>query len=119
MKKLFKISLASIIPLVSLFLFFSFSVLPCLALEYAPPLGTTDLKVVIAKVISAVLGIVGSLALLMFFLGGILWLTAAGNDDRIKLSKAIIVWSTLGLAVIFSAYAIAKLIMTAILQGST
>ncbi|MBU0649438.1 pilin [Patescibacteria group bacterium] len=85
-------------------------------LSFPPPLGETEVQPLIARVISAILGIVGSIALLMFIIGGFIWLTAAGSADRITLAKNILVWSIIGLVVIFSAYAITRLILTAILS---
>lgn len=51
-------------------------------------------------------GICGSLALIMFVYGGFLWLTAAGNSERIEKGKKIFIWSSVGLAIIFGSYAI-------------
>ena len=88
-------------------------------LEFPPPLGTTDVRVIIARIISVILGVVGSIALLMFIIAGFMWLTAGGSADRIEKAKNILIWSTLGLVVIFSAYAMTQLIITAILEGGT
>lgn len=85
-------------------------------LEFEPPLGTTDVNELIGYIIRAVTGIIGSIALLMFVAGGFVWMTAAGNEERVKLGKNILIWSTLGLVVIFSAYAITRYILTALLE---
>jgi hypothetical protein len=75
---------------------------------------TGGIPAIIGKIINAVLGIVGSLALLMFVYGGLLWMTAAGRDEKITQGKNIIIWSTLGLIVIFSSYAVVKLLLTSL-----
>jgi len=85
-------------------------------LRFEPPLGTTSVQEIIGNVIQAILGIVGSIALLMFVIGGFAWMTAAGNPERVKLGKNIIIWSVIGLAVIFAAYAITRFVITALLQ---
>jgi len=85
-------------------------------LRFEPPLGTTSVQEIIGRIIQAVLGIVGSIALLMFVIGGFVWMTAAGNPERVKLGKNILVWSVIGLAVIFAAYAITRFVITALLQ---
>jgi len=72
---------------------------------------------IIGRVINAVLGIVGSLALLMFVYGGLLWMTAGGRDEKITQGKNIIIWATLGLVVIFASYAIVKLLLTSLTGG--
>ena len=87
-----------------------------------PLTGTTDsenINVLIGKVINAVLGIVGSLALVMFIYGGLTWMTAAGNKEKIQKGKDILIWATIGLIIIFSAYAIVHFILANVLKGGT
>ena len=38
------------------------------------PLGTTDLRIIIGRIISALLGVSGAIALLMFVWGGFQWI---------------------------------------------
>ena len=45
---------------------------------------------VIAKVISVLLSILGTIALLMFIYAGFNWMTAMGNDTKVKKAKDII-----------------------------
>lgn len=66
----------------------------------------------LGRIINIIMGIVGSLALIMFIFGGISWMTAGGNEQKVKQSIGIIVWSALGLAVIFLSYALTKLLIT-------
>ncbi len=86
------------------------------------PLGSTeadsDIRIILGRVIKGFLSIIGSIALLMFVYGGTLWLTSAGNPEFIKKGKDIIVWSILGLGVIFSAYAITNALLNALTTGS-
>ncbi len=74
--------------------------------------GNDDPNILIGKVINAVLGIVGSLALVMFIYGGFTWMLAAGNQEKVQKGKDILIWATIGLIVIFSAYALVKFIFT-------
>ncbi len=69
-------------------------------------------NVLIGKIINAVLGIVGSLALIMFIYGGFTWMLAAGNQEKVQKGKDILIWATIGLIVIFSAYALVKFVFT-------
>ncbi len=75
------------------------------------PLGTDDIRVIIGKVIRAVLGVVGSLALLMFIYGGGLWLTSGGESEKIKKGMDTVLWATIGLVVIFAAYALVNFVI--------
>lgn len=81
------------------------------------PLGTgdeaSDPRLLLGRIISAVLGIVGSLALAIFIYGGFTWMTSAGNQDRVKKGKDMIIWAVLGLAIIFTSYAIISFLIGA------
>lgn len=79
--------------------------------------GTTDIRTIIGRVISAALGISGSIALLMFVWGGLQWLTSGGSPERIKKGKDTIVWAVLGLVLIFGSYAILNFVLGAILSA--
>ncbi len=77
------------------------------------PLGSTEsIPALIGKVIYAVMGLVGSISLAMFVYGGIVWLTSGGSPDKVKKGKDVLVWAVIGLAIIFSSYAITNFIFT-------
>ena len=77
------------------------------------PLGTTNTpQALIGRAISAILGLVGSLALIMFIYGGFLWMTSAGNEKKVSQGRDILMWSTIGLIVIFSSYALVKFVLS-------
>lgn len=65
----------------------------------------------VGKIINAVMGVVGSLALLMLIFGGLTWMTAGGSQEKVKKGVDIIIWSTLGLAVIFLSYVLVKFLL--------
>ncbi len=67
---------------------------------------------IIGNVVSAILGILGSIALFMFVFGGVTWLTSAGNDTRLKKARDTLVWATLGLIVVFSSYFILNFVLS-------
>ena len=73
---------------------------------------------IIGKAINAVLGIVGSLALVMFIYGGIVWMTAAGNDQRVQRGKDTLLWAVIGLVVIFSSYALVRFVINNVIGGN-
>ena len=75
------------------------------------PLGVNTPQALIGKIINAVLGVVGSLALLMFVYGGLVWMTSSGNPEKIKQGRGIIVWAAIGLAIIFSSYALTRILI--------
>lgn len=59
-----------------------------------------------ARIIRALFGVVGLLALLFFIIGGVIWLTSGGNPDKIKKGGKTLLWATMGLVVIFMSYLI-------------
>lgn len=61
-------------------------------------------------VIQAILALLGVIFLILTIYGGIIWMTAAGNDQRIDKAKKIIINSVIGLVIIVSAYAITAFI---------
>lgn len=76
------------------------------------PLGTTTtVYSLTGRVISVVLGLVGTIALVMFIYGGIIWMTSAGSKDKIKKGKDVIVWSVIGMAIIFASYGLTKFLL--------
>lgn len=50
-----------------------------------------------------ILGVTGSVALLMFIIGGIMYLTSGGNQARVQKGTKIITSALIGLIIIFSA----------------
>ncbi|MFH1711863.1 MAG: pilin [Patescibacteria group bacterium] len=79
------------------------------------PLGTTDVRVIIGRVISGVLAISGTIALVMFIYGGLIWMTANGRQENIDKGKRVLTWAILGIVVITSAYVITNTIFQALL----
>ncbi|MFA4999818.1 MAG: pilin [Patescibacteria group bacterium] len=89
------------------------------SLTLCNPLGATvdSPQVLIGRVINSILGVVGSLALLMFVYGGLTWMLSSGNQEKVKKGKDIIIWSAIGLAVIFMAYAATSLLINTLQKG--
>jgi len=84
--------------------------------ELQNPLGETDPVALISRVIFAVLGLTGAIALVMFIWGGLQWMTAAGNAEKVTKGRDTLMWAALGLIIIFSSYAVLTAVFKA-LQG--
>ena len=63
---------------------------------------------------SIILGIVGSLALLAFIVGGVIFLTSGGNAEQVTKGKQIILGAVIGLVIVFASYAIIQFVFTAL-----
>ena len=109
--------------LFSLALFFVLSVLisfPVLAqVDYGTTLGSefglgtgTDVRMVIINIIKVLLTFLGLVAVTIVLYGGYLWMTAAGNEQRIELAKQVLKNGLIGLVIILAAYAIVAFIIS-------
>lgn len=99
--------LKKIISLILIIIFFNLFLIQIDAQETLPnPIGTTDIKELIARIITTILGLTGAIALVLFVYGGLVWMTSGGNPEKIKEGKNILVWAILGLVVIFTSYII-------------
>ena len=78
------------------------------------PLKVNTPQGLIGLIINGLLGVVGSLALIMFIYGGFLWMTSAGKEASVEKGKNILLWSTLGLIVIFLSYALVRFVLVGI-----
>jgi len=69
-----------------------------------------DLMQVFVNISDYILGIVGALALLLFVIGGFLFLISGGASKRVEQGKKMITGAAIGLLIVFGAY----LLVTAI-----
>lgn len=69
-------------------------------------LGTADLKATVFNIIQWVLSILGLMAVTFIIYGGFVWLTAAGNEEKIEKAKKIIGSAVVGLIIVLMAWAI-------------
>jgi len=74
----------------------------------------SSLPTIIGNVIGAVLGFVGVILLLLMIYAGFLWMTAAGNEERVGKAKKIIFSSVVGVIIVMMAYAIASFVIEAV-----
>lgn len=75
------------------------------------PLSVNSVPELIGKVINGILGVVGSLALLMFIYGGFTWMLSGGNASSVERGKNILMWAAIGLVIIFMSYALVSFII--------
>lgn len=66
------------------------------------------------NVIKYILGISGSLALLVFIYGGFLWLTSGGEQKRIQQGMDTLTHGAIGLAIVFGSWVIVNFVVIAL-----
>lgn len=77
-------------------------------------LGTADFTDTIARIIRVALSFLGIVAVVIILLGGFKWMTAGGNEDKVKEAKRLMIQGIIGLVIVLSAFAIAQFVITQI-----
>ena len=91
----------------------------CAVCTYAPPpplgevgpknpLKTSDFAKIVENVLTWSLSIVGSLVLLVLIFGGVMYISSAGDEQKVLNAKKIVTFAIMGLMIILGAYAIVK-----------
>lgn len=66
----------------------------------------------VGTLIGTVLSYVGVIFFVLIVYGGLMWMTAQGNDQKVAKAKELIINATIGLIIVLSAYAITSFIGT-------
>ncbi|MFA4880391.1 MAG: pilin [Candidatus Doudnabacteria bacterium] len=86
-----------------------------ISVELQNPLsGTETVTGLINKITGWVLGIAGSIMMIVLIFAGFRYLTAGANEDRAKSAKKMLTWAIIGIAVIVGAAAITNAVMDAL-----
>lgn len=72
---------------------------------------------VLVNISVLILGLSGSILLLFLFYGGMLWITAHGNENMISQGKRVITGAITGIVIIFGAYTVINLLIKVLLFG--
>ncbi|MCA9364683.1 MAG: hypothetical protein KC736_02215 [Candidatus Moranbacteria bacterium] len=74
--------------------------------------GAPTLLQILLNVLNFLLGVVGTLAVIMFVVGGIMYFAAAGDQSRLDMGKKIVTYSALGIAIALGGLVIVRQIAT-------
>ena len=74
-----------------------------------------DLPTSIGMFIAGLLTFIGALFLLLIIYGGVLWMTAGGNEDKVKKGQKYIINSVIGITIVLSANVLIVLILNFII----
>jgi len=77
---------------------------------------TRDVYGIMDTIISTFLSIIAILLFALMMYGGMRWMTAEGNDDKVQKAKDIIQGGGIGLAIVLSAYGITYFIFSRLAQ---
>jgi hypothetical protein len=70
--------------------------------------GALSLTEIATNVLNFLLGIIGILAIIMFLVGAVMYLTSAGDDKKAGTAKDIVKYAIIGMIVTFSALVIVR-----------
>ena len=82
--------------------------------EIALPTG--DVRVVISRIINVAMGFLGIVAVLIILWGGFTWMTAGGDEAKVEDAKKIITAGIIGLIIVVLSYAIARFVVTSLVN---
>lgn len=74
-----------------------------------------DLKNVISSIIKGVIGIIGAVAAIFILVGGINYMTSAGDAAKLEKAKKTILWAVIGLVIAVLTFAIVNFVIGNIL----
>lgn len=76
-----------------------------------------DMLRVVVNITKIILALLGSAAFAMFVYGGLVWLMAAGNQERVNKGRQIITNAALGILVVLVSYTAINLLVSAMTAG--
>jgi len=80
--------------------------------------GNTDPREMAANVVNVILGFLGIIAVILILAGGFMWMTAAGNEDKVGTAKKVMTAGVVGLVIVLAAFGIAKFVIGALVTAT-
>lgn len=80
--------------------------------------GQNDLRLTAELLINMLLGVIALIAVILIIIGGVKWMTAAGEPSRVDSAKKTLVAAALGLAITLMAWAITLFALDVILNST-
>lgn len=78
----------------------------------ATGLSTQDIRITVAKIIRAFIGILGLVALVIVLYGGFLWMTSGGDEEKIAKGKKVLGNGVIGLVIILLSVGIVQFVIS-------
>ncbi len=75
--------------------------------------GEADANARIGSILNAVYGFVGVLAVIVIVIGGVMYMTSAGDPAKVARAKTTIMYAVIGLVVVLLAFAITTFVINA------
>jgi hypothetical protein len=65
----------------------------------------------IGSLVTAAVGVLGSVAFAFYTYAGVVWMTARGNSEKTEQATKILVWTTLGICLVLGSYVLADFVI--------
>ena len=75
-------------------------------------------SILVAQIIQVVLGLLGIIFIILVIYAGFMWMSSAGNEDKISKAKKTLVAAVIGLAIVLSAYLITAYIISQLFRAT-
>lgn len=78
---------------------------------------TAGVVIIVVGVVRIILGLVGTIFIILIIYAGYLWMTARGNSEQVEKSKQILQEAIIGALIILAAYAITYFIVSGLAES--
>lgn len=79
--------------------------------------GSNTLTTNVASIINAVIGVLGLVAVVIIIIGGVNYMTSAGDAGKVKTAKNTILYGVIGLVICVLAFAIVNFVISNVLKN--
>ncbi|MCD6109399.1 hypothetical protein J7J83_01410 [bacterium] len=80
--------------------------------------GGGDIRALVLNIVSFVLGFLGLIAVIMIIYGGITYVTAAGNQEKVDSAKKIIMYAIVGIIIVLISFALVNTVINGAAVGT-
>ena len=80
--------------------------------------GGGDVRALVLKIINFFLGFLGLLAVIMVIYGGFLYISSAGNQEKVDSAKKILLYAVIGIVIIIISFALINTLLGGLARGS-
>jgi hypothetical protein len=82
-------------------------------------LASQTLPQLVGNIINIALGVLGIILVVLIVYGGVLWMTAMGDKEKVGTAKKVITNAIIGLVITVAAYAISSYVISALITAAT
>lgn len=75
-------------------------------IEIKNPITTSDFAMIVENTLLWLLSVAGVITIFMLVVGGIMYMTAGGDEQKVATAKKVITWTIIGLGLILISYSI-------------